>query len=194
MSKEEMKPTAESGVSPTDSQKNQETTEIKDPEAVLQKNRELLGKLKDTGEKLKEMEKQLYSMKSEKLTAEGRKDELIETLKEQIDLSKKREQELAWKAVSRQIGMEATKKGCKNVDALMKLVDFQGASIDQESFSVAEEDINLILGKAMKEHDYLFEKDLKGPKDAGPGKKVEAPAKSVKDMSTQELLELYKKL
>jgi hypothetical protein len=185
------KPTAEQDQNPTD---QVEFQEVKNPDAVLAKNKELLGKLKETGDKLKEMEKQLYSLKSEKLTAEGRKDELIETLKEQLEVSKQKETELTWKAVSRQIGIEATKRGCKNVDTLMKVVDFKNASIDMESFSVAADDINMILEKATKEHDYLFEKDLKGPRDAGPSKKVEAPAKSIKEMSAEELAQAFKNI
>jgi hypothetical protein len=191
MEKEQQKPTAEAP-SPTDEQPNQEKT-VKDPEAVLAKNRELLSKLKETGDKMKEMEKQLYSLKSDKLTAEGKKDELIETLKEQLDGEKKRNQEVTWKAVSRQIGMEAAKRGCKNVDTLMKVVDFKGASIDMENFTVANDDINLILDKAMKDHDYLFDKGMKGPKDAGPGKSVETKT-NLKDLKTSDLIDLYKKI
>jgi hypothetical protein len=195
MSKEELKPTAKADHSPTDGQEsNQETSTVKDPEAVLAKNRELLGKLKEASDKLKEIEKQNYSLKSEKLTAEGKKDELIETLKEQLEATKRREAEVTWKAVSRQIGIEATKKGCKNVDTLLKVVDFKNASIDQENFSVASEDINMILEKAMKDHDYLFDKGVKGPKDAGPGARTEAAPKSLKEMSTKDLLEMYKKV
>lgn len=194
MSNEELKPTAEASKSPTDSAESNKEAQVKDPEAVLSKNKELLGKLKESSDKLKEMEKQLYAFKSEKLSAEGKKDELIETLKEQLKTAEQREQDLTWKAISRQIGIEATKKGCRNVDTLMKVVDFQNASIDKESFSVAQDDIQMILDKAMKEHDYLFEKSVSGPKDAGPGKKVEAPGKSLREMSTQELLDVYKKL
>jgi hypothetical protein len=185
---EEAKPTAEQ----LDSTSQVEAT-VKDPDAVLAKNRELLGKLKETGEKLKEMEKQLYGLKSEKLSAEGKKDELIETLKEQLNSAKQKEEELTWKAVSRQIGMEAAKKGCKNVDTLMKVVDFKNASIDMESFSVAQEDISMILEKAMKDHDYLFDTGVKPPKDGGVGKSPVPPSKSLREMTTQELLEQYKK-
>jgi len=185
---EEAKPTAEQ----LDSTSQNEVT-VKDPEAVLAKNRELLGKLKETGDKLKTMEQQLYGLKSEKLSAEGKKDELIETLKEQLTSAKQKEEELTWKAVSRQIGMEAAKKGCKNVDTLMKVVDFKNASIDMESFSVAQEDITMILDKAMKDHDYLFDSGVKAPKDAGVGKSQGPASKSLRDMTTQELLEQYKK-
>jgi predicted nuclease with TOPRIM domain len=185
---EESKPTAAS----TDSTSQEES--IKNPEGVLAKNRELLGKLKEAGEKMKEMEKQLYALKSEKLSAEGKKDELIESLKEQVTNLKKREEELIWKAVSRQVGIEATKRGCKNVDTLMKVVDFKNVTLDTDSFSMAQEDINMILDRAVKEHDYLFDSGSKAPKDGGVGKNPEPPAKNIKEMTTKELLEHYKKL
>jgi hypothetical protein len=118
---------------------------VKDPKAVLAKNQELLAKNKSIADKAKALEEELNRIKTEKLQAEGKKDELIDALKQQVSASTKKHQELGWNLISSQVAVEASKKGCVNVDTLMKVVDFGSASIDTDSFKMAQEDINIIL-------------------------------------------------
>jgi len=168
---------------------------VKDAEAVLAKNQELLGKLKSQTDKMKAMEEELGSLKNAKLTQEGKKDELIESLKDQLASVKQKESDLGWKIVSSQVGIEAAKRGCVNPEALMKLVDFGSVGVNADSFSIASDDVNLILDKAMKDHSYLFKPTKTGPKDGGISSGFNSDGgKSFKDMSTKELLEAYKKI
>ena len=57
------------------------TEEIKNPEAVLKKNRELLAKLKAEQDKAKSIQEKLDQIEQEKLAQAGKKDELIDALK-----------------------------------------------------------------------------------------------------------------
>jgi len=167
--------------------------EVKDPKAVLAKNQELLGKLKTQNDKAKALEDELNKIRTEKMAAEGKKDELIEALKAQVENSKKKEAQLGWNIISGQVAVEATKKGCVNVDSLMKLVDFGSASIDSESLSISKDDVNIILEKAVKDHPYLFKSDVKKPRDGGASHSQEMPD-DFKTMSKDKLLESYRKL
>lgn len=188
---------AESIVASTDGKAGAESTtsadEVKDPKAVLAKNQELLGKFKSASEKAKALEEELNKIRSEKLAAEGKKDELIEALKSQVSETKKRETQLGWNIVSGQVAVEAAKRGCLNVDTLMKVVDFGSAEIDAQNFTVAKEDINLILDKAVKDHQYLFQSQAKKPKDAGASHSIEVD-EDLSKMDTGKLLEAYRKI
>jgi hypothetical protein len=169
------------------------TEEVKDAKAVLAKNQELLGKVKSASEKAKALEDELNKIKTEKLSAEGKKDELIEALKQQLADTKKKETQLGWNIVSGQVAMEAAKRGCVNVDTLMKVVDFGSAAIDTESYSLAKDDINLILDKAVKDHQYLFKTETKKPKDAGASHSIDTETDFSK-LKKDDLLDAYRKL
>lgn len=180
------------GTSTSDST-NQGSDGVKDPKAVLAKNQELLAKNKSVSEKAKALEDELNRLKTEKMQAEGKKDELIEALKQQVSTSTKRHQELGWNLISSQVAIEAAKKGCVNVDTLMKVVDFGSAAIDTDSFKIAQEDVNIILEKAVKDHSYLFKSDTKKPKDGGASHNIETPV-DLSKMNKEQLLESYRKL
>jgi hypothetical protein len=170
-----------------------QSEDVKDPKAVLAKNQELLGKVKSASEKAKALEDELNKIKSEKLAAEGKKDELIEALKSQVTEVKKRETQLGWNIVSGQVAVEAAKRGCVNVDTLMKVVDFGSAQIDTENFTVAKEDINLILDKAVKDHQYLFQSSVKKTKDAGASHSIDTEV-DIGKMSKDKLFEAYRQV
>lgn len=185
----------------SDGQKNQNPTgeqdpnnepEIKDPKAVLDKNRELLGKNKNLSTQNKELQDKLAQIEQEKLSAEGKKDELIESLKKKVSDLESNTKNLGWNMVSSQIAVEAAKRGCVNTNTLMKVIDFQNASINTDDFSIAQDDVKTILDNAMKDHEYLFKKNVTPPKDGGVGNST--PTVDLKKMTTEQLKDEYRKL
>lgn len=166
--------------------------EIKDPKAVLDKNRELLGKMKALAAENKEIKEKLSMSHVEKLAAEGKKDELIEAYKRENQAVKEQHTKMGWNVISSQIAVEAAKKGCVNTSTLMKVIDFENASINTTDFSIAREEIELILEKATKEHEYLFKKNVSAPKDGGIGS---GPQKmEISKLSMDDLKDIYRKL
>lgn len=131
---------------------------VKNPDAVLAKNRELLAEKKSMATKIAEYESQMQTINDAKLEAEGKKDDVIASLRKQlgeatVNLSKK-EKSYNWNTVSSQIKEAAIVKGCANPNKLLKLLsDDDLNSIEvYEDFSVNKSDLERVLEKSMKEN------------------------------------------
>lgn len=189
----------EENISPADTQpeatpqvENNET--VKNPEAVLAKNRELLGERRVMASELAELKAQMKTINDEKLMAEGNKDEVITSLRGELDTIKKtsKEKEDAFNrnTVFSQIKEAAAKKGCKNPDALLKLMSTDDLNTIEvyDDYKVNTEDLNRVLEKTDKDYSEikLFGKSVKVD-DLTPGSKIVSSKKSLDQMSTAEL-------
>jgi hypothetical protein len=171
---------------------NTDKEEIKDPKAVLEKNKELLGKNKTLSTQLKELQDRFSKIEEEKLKGEGKKDEILESYKKKVSDLEGEKNKIGWNFITGQVAVEATKRGCVNTATLMKVIDLQNASINMDDFTVAKEDIESILEKASKEHEYLFKKQSNPPKDGGVGNST--PPLDIDKASMDDLKNLYRKL
>lgn len=116
----------------------------------------------------------------EKLQVEGKKDELIQSLnKKYSDLEgkfKKAVGSFATNTLSQAISLEATKDGCVDVKALLKLVELNSDMIDDE-FNVHQDQVKELVERSKKEHAYLFPKNASAAKTGTPKKgEAETPA------------------
>jgi len=171
------------------------TEEVKNPDAVLKKNRELLAKLKAEQERNRENAEKLEALEQEKLAQAGKKDELIESLKKQV---KEREEKVkgltqtfALKSVNAQVLEAARAMGCEKPDVVMKLADLSDVTVGDD-FSVDQEALKLALGKVRDEVPTLFKKAPIAPKDGTPTNQTEG-TKPLSQMSVAELQALYAK-
>ena len=169
-----------------------EAETVKNPEAVLAKNRELLNEKKALATKIAELESLQKEAQNQKLEAEGRKDELIKSLREENKEIKsklsKTQQSYNWTTVSNQIKEAAAGKGCKDPNALLKLLgsdDLNAIEVD-ENFNVNQEDLDRVLDKASKQFSNigLFGSKVKVD-DVIPSSVI--PQKSHGEMSRDEL-------
>ncbi len=99
---------------------------VKNPDAVLAKNRELLAEKKSMAAKIAGYESEMQTINDAKLEAEGKKDDVISSLRRQLgeateNLSKK-EKNYNWNTVSSQIKEGAAAKGCANPAKLLLLL------------------------------------------------------------------------
>lgn len=189
----------EENISPADTQLEAtppvETKEtVNNPEAVLAKNRELLGERRAMVTELADLKASMKVINDDKLLAEGNKDEVITSLREQLSNSESKAKEKAdtynRNTVFSQIKEAALAKGCKNPEALLKLMsndDLNSIEID-DNYKVNAEDLNRVLEKTDKDYSEikLFGKTVKVD-DIVPGNKIASSKKALGDMSTAEL-------
>lgn len=172
----------------------EEKTEIKDPQAVLKKNQELLSKLKTTKEKLDELERKATEAEQEKLAQSGKHVEVIESLKKQLAAKdtelKQTTQSFAWKSVKQQVVDVARSMGAENADAVMKLADLKSVPVNDD-FSADSDALKMAIEQVKKDVPSLFKKQVVAPKDGNPAFKAEG-TKALNQMSIAELAELYK--
>lgn len=105
-----------------------------------------------------DLQEQLKTYELEKQMAEGKKDDVINSLRTQLQESNSKlettQKTFAWNAVEGQIKAEATKQGCVNAEKLVKLLGKDQLSGIQvgDDFSVNQDDLSRIVETAKKEH------------------------------------------
>jgi hypothetical protein len=163
-------------------------------------NKKILGELKSERQKRRELEERLNQLESDKLKAEGNKDELIKSLQTKLEKSEKRTKELygsmAQKTLNAQIKAEATKAGCIDPDAVMALADLSDLEVDAETFEADAEAVTEMITGLKKSKPYLFSKpgpkiNTKLPGGGGKGEK-EDYSKMSKDQIREKLREMDK--
>lgn len=191
----------------TNTQANGQATDVNDiqvknPEAVLAKNKELLELVKKEKQSKADMMQKLQELEQAKMQAEGKKDELIAQLQTQLKQKdvevKTKTAKFAFKSVKEQTSRKAAEMGCIDPDLLLKAMDLDALKVDvvdEDTFSVDLETLTGQLEQVRKTKPYLF-------KQAGPQIKDGVPSKgefnkaSVADftkMSTAEIIEYAKK-
>lgn len=178
-----------------------DTTSVKDPNAVLAKNKELLDLIRKEKQSKSELMAQLKEIEQQKLSAEGKKDELIKSLQDELRTVKKdygsTKAKYASKAVIDQISIKASQMGCINTKDLTKLMDVNGLSVSvvDDDYVVDEAALTQELEKAKKERSYLFKQSGPEIRDGTPSNKVATNgAPDFSKMTTKEIIEYSKKI
>jgi len=175
---------------------NQESTTdaVKNPDAVLKKNRELLAKLKEKSEAEQKLKEQLEQIEQDKLAQSGKKDELIDALKKQIrerdEKLKTVTQTFAFKTVDQQVVDAARDMGCTKPEMIKKLADLSGVTVSDD-FSVDRDALKLALDKVKEDLPELFKKTPSAPRDGTPAAIMQT--NEVGKMSIKELQDAYRK-
>ncbi len=174
-------------------QVNQE--QVKNPEGVLAKNRELLGINKKLSGEVGELRELVNSFQENQKISEGKKDEVIESLRNQLKNLKGELQETRdsynWNTVESQVKQAAMKEGCVDADKLVKLIsDDDLAALEVDSrYRVNQDDLINLVTKAKKENVFLFEEGNANINDLTPSTKIETrpEQKPVSQMSQDEI-------
>jgi len=161
----------------------------------------VLGKLKNTEAEFNQLKERLSSLEQEKLEAEGNKDELIQSLRKELNERKTREKTIIGSIALSQgknaLVDEAVKAGCNSPEILTKLLegDLQGLEYDQE-FRPDRDQVRTLVEEARKKNPILFSKEP--PKTAnhnlnpnGPSKPATKP---IHKMSDEELDQLWSRM
>jgi hypothetical protein len=175
-----------------------ETVESKDS-VSLTSYQKVLKEKKSFQSRLSEYESKLQKLEEEKLHAEGKKEELLDSYKKRVQELESRldktNKSYAWNTLTGSIKTEAVKAGCKDPDKLIRLMDDEDLrSIEiGDNFTINTESLKEIIEKNKKENYFLFETTPRQASVGNPSKKSpEEPKKSFKDMTREELLEAYK--
>lgn len=131
----------------------------------------------------------------EKLEAEGKKDEVIERLRR--DLEKERQekdrftQQMAYEKVSSQIANAAAKRGCRDPQSFVRLIDREFTNLDiGKDFSLDDREINALLDQAEEKYKYFFEKPGPRVADGTPSGPQVSAGKTLNDLTLEEKLRL----
>lgn len=170
---------------------------VKNPDAVLAKNRELLAEKKSMADKLAKYESDMQKINDSKLEAEGKKDEVIASLRKQLgetnEVLTKKEKSYNWNTVSSQIKEAAAAKGCTSPVKLLRLLGEEDLNSIEvyDDFSVNKNDLNRVLENAMKEHsDIGLFKSKVSVNDITPSNNVNmTKEKAVGELTKEEILE-----
>ncbi len=169
---------------------------VNNPEAVLKKNRELLGVNKNLKSELEEIKSKFDELENNRLASEGKKDDLLKKLQENLSEKEKAlktmQAKYAYNVVTNQVKTFAEKAGCLNADHLLKLGDLSTLEVD-ENFNVPQDGIKGFIESLQKEAPYLFKKDAPNINDKKPTANV-TTKKPLDQMTKEEILEELKKL
>ena len=188
----------------TQAQSGQSTSQSGSDESleVTRTPEELTKRLKETAEEAKkhrqnnaELKARLDAIENERLAEQGKHKEMAEKYKARVEHLEKESRESkaksALRAVESQVKAEATKLGCVDPDALLRLMDTSELDVDQESFSVEGSSMKSALEKLQKEKSYLFQKSAASHRDLPPGNGKDGfKPKTVKEMSLKEKLDM----
>jgi len=170
-------------------------SETKEDKVSYDTYRKVLAEKKNTSQKLQEYEQKLKALEEEKLTREGKKDELLETYRQRAEETEKKlkEKEQAWaySRITSAFKDAAYKKGCRAPEKLWKLLsDEQVNSLEvDDSFNVSDSSLERLLEDSKKENDFLFDRKV-SIADGGPSN---TPPDSIKPKNLQDALGEYLK-
>ena len=162
--------------------------------------RKLLGEKKKAQSELMALREQVDSFKQEKMSSEGRKDEVIQSLRDQLNetknVLKETKQTFAWNSVESQIKQAAIKAGCVAPDKLVRLMgqeELKALDIN-DNFQVNAEDLGALINKAKQEHQDigLFGRKTVNVNDVQGVNKIKT--KSINELTTDEIVARLKEL
>ena len=159
--------------------------------------RKVVGKVKKTQSENEALLAKLQQYEEEKAQIEGRKDDVIKSLRQRAEEAEKKlkdtQSTFVWNAVSGNIKAEAIANGCVDADALIRLLgsdDLKSIDYD-DSFNVNKDDVGRLMEKASKTYPYLFKKTGAKVNDATPN--FEKKELDVKSMSLEDKMKLLAK-
>ena len=142
-----------------------------DNKVAYETYRKTLSEAKKYKTQYAEMQTKLEQYEREKMSAEGKKDEVIQRLtKEKEELYgslTKTKQEFAYNQIRTQVELRAKEMGCVDTDALTKLVDFDGLDV-VDGYKVSPQSLEIVLTKAKQDKSYLFSKPAPKTYDGSP--------------------------
>lgn len=157
--------------------------------------KKVLGEKKKMQSEFLSMQEKLKAIELEKQQAEGNKDDVINSLRTQLNEEKSQKQEIkknfVWNTIQGQIKNEAISQGCVNPDKLIKLMskdDLASVEID-DSFNVNREDLTRLMDEAKKQHADigLFKSKRSEVHDVTSHNIPKAPVKSKEELSKDEI-------
>lgn len=179
-------------------------TEIKNPDAVVAKNRELLAEKRRLQEQLDELREFKTSTEIERKEKKGEFIEVISSLKEEIKTLKgeikERDTKGAYKTLKNQVSKEAEKLGCKDSDMFFEMAmtkygkEFATVEYDKEGEAYSSEDVRDVVEKLKSNIPYMFGADSVNHTPATMVNGVTSKKKSLSEMSSDELTALWKQM
>jgi hypothetical protein len=178
---------------------NSESTDsVGDVSGLLKHKEKLLGENKKLKQQMAELQRIAESAQQEKLQAEGKKDELIQSLKKEKELLNQKvvgtHSAFATRVIHGELKAEAAKSGCVSLEDFVRLVDIESIEVD-DNYNPDPEKVKALVQDAMKNKPYLFSKSapninskLPGSGDVSMGEKED-----FSKLSSKELLELAHK-
>jgi len=152
-----------------------------------------LNEKKTAQSKLSEYEKELQTLREEKLQREGKTEELVDTYRKQIlelnESMSKKEKTYAWNTLTGEIKREALKLGCVDPDKLIRLMDDEDLrSINVgEDFTIDKNSLTQVIEKNKKDNFFLFNSSNKIASAGVPSK----TAPNAKEKTEQDIFEDY---
>jgi hypothetical protein len=174
----------------------EKSTDIKQDMVSYESHRKLLGEKKARDAQLAEMQEKLKIYEQNQAEAEGRKDDVIKALREELSGVKteltKTKTSYAYTTIEGQIKAAAAREGCVNPDKLVRLLGedaLKGIDVD-DRFQVNKEDLQRIVAKAKEENSDigLFKSKTVNINDMPSSNNI-APSKGLHEMSKAELEE-----
>lgn len=168
---------------------------VEKPQNVsFESHQKLLGEKKNLKAKYDELEKRLKDIESNKLEAEGKKDEALNSYKKRVEelegsLSTTKKS-FAWNTVVGEIKREAMKQGCVNPDKLIRLMsDDQLNAIEiDDNFAVSVDSVKRVVEESKKDNGFIFSSPGKAAAHGNPGKSGNFETKT---KSEEELFASY---
>lgn len=179
---------------------NNQPIEVKNPDAVLAKNKELLGKLNTSKAELEELREFKKSIALSEEEKKGNYEGVIKSLREENESLKGEVKNVrkttAYTKFEDQIKSAATKEGCVNPDKMMRLItkeQISSVEID-DKFNVNGDDMKRLMDSLKEEHSDIGLFKSQNVNINTIGGHIKAEVKTAKDMSKDELIAALKSL
>jgi hypothetical protein len=191
---EEMDQNSSDGSNQNDNSSNASGKQTLDDKVKYSTYQKVLAEKKSMQEKYQSMTDKLAQMENEKLSAEGKKDELIKRLTEERDGFKQKltgsVKAFARQITSGQVKQLATQMGCVDSDAILALYQDKIDAVEtDDNFNLSTDAVKAVLEEAKQQKPYLFQKaspKLDTGANAGAGD-IKEKAKDYSKMSADEL-------
>lgn len=192
-------PGVEAGGEPMESRQDQASGGSQDT-VKYDTYKRTLGEAKKYKSQLEELQERLSSLEQEKLQAEGNKDELIESLKKEVNQWKgkatKAVSSFARSKVHEAMMREASKAGCQDPELVLRAYASDIDEIDfDDQFNPDVDQLKTTLERVRQERPYLFGKEAPkiGSHQVKTGSVSSDNKKPVSKMTEEELLEAFGK-
>lgn len=172
----------------------------RDDKVAYDTYRRVVGKSKKVMAENDELKQRLNLIEQDKMAADGKKDDVIKSLREELGQTRSQldsqKQNYAWNIFSSNIKAEAAKRGCKDPDKLLKLLDKEdlGSVEVDDNYTVNRDDLSRLMDKAIRENDFLFGKPAVKVNDVTPSNEKPETGKTLESMSVDEKLLALAKL
>ena len=177
--------------------------ETKNDSVAYDTHRKLLGEKKTMQAALAEAQARLETLEQDKLSADGKKDELIQKLQKGVSEKEEKLKKVVgafqYRTVSNKFMEEAKAAGCISPEDLKALADLSTVEVDVDNdFAVSKESVTSIIEDLKKRVPFFFNKGSVNILDKTPNNNIdtkqESPSSKIDKMSVSELMNLAKSL